>query len=170
MLLCVSVWTMTNENNNVAGAGYNITVAEEDQYLMVQVGSSGITFNVDVVPGAEVPLHRDLLFSMGGSTIAFPSNDPTGAVIAINSAYQNNFEVLNTTLPLVSVKLKNPNMTSHTKVFKWATTTGKPTPKHVHLIVSGEPLFLLKYSDTSSKGTTVSKYFVQYSNNTFDTL
>ena len=90
-----------------------------------------------------MPAYRDLLFSMGSMTIARPSNQPTGPVMVINSAYRNHFEILSTTLPRVSVKLNNPDMTSHTQVFMWFMLTGSAPPQDVPLIVSGEPSLLL---------------------------
>ena len=130
---------------------------------MVKTGSPDVTFNAHVVPGADTPVSRDLQFIMGPKVIAHPSNKP-GAVMEIDATYQNHFEILQTTLPRVSIKLNNPVMKIHTQVFKWASHANSSIYVEVPLIVSGEPLLTLltKHSKVRAKWTTVSIHFVQH--------
>ena len=128
---------MADRNVNVTAP--SITIADEDRHLLAEAGSPEITFNADIVPKADIDLQNDIQFIMGVENIARPSNNPTGPVMVVNTAYESHFEVLATTAPRVSVKLTKPNVTSHTQVFKWAMLSSSVEPKHVPLIVSGEP-------------------------------
>ena len=124
----------------VAGAGQRgtITIAEADQHLLVEDGSPNVTFNADVVAGTAVPVYNDLQFRMGGVPIARPSFNANGPVMVITEGAPDGFEVLDTTPPLVSVKLNNPVMKTHTQVYSWLMSTADT--KTVPLIVSGESL------------------------------
>ena len=126
----------------VAGAGQSITVATADQHLLVEAGSPNVTFNADVVAGTEVPVYSDLQFQTGGVSIARPSFQPDGPVLVVNTGYLDHFEVLETTLPRVSVKLNYPDMKSHTQVYSWSLSTGGTPPQDVTLLVSGEPFMI----------------------------
>ena len=124
----------------VAGAGQSINVSTADQHLLVEAGSPNVTFNADVLAGTEVPVYNDLQFQMGGVGIARPSFKPTGPVLVVNTAFQDHFEVLETTPPLASVKINNPDMKAHTQVYSWILLTG--STQDVTLIVSGEPFMI----------------------------
>ena len=134
----------STENINVAGAGQSITVAFADQHLLVEAGSPNITFNADVVAGTELPIYNDLQFhTAGGITIARPSAQPNGPVLVVNPDNQDHFEVLETTLPRVSVKLNYPDMKAHTQVYRWSLMTSSAPPQDVPLIMSCKLFFPL---------------------------
>ena len=125
----------------VAGAGQSIIVASADQHLLVEAGSPNVTFNADVEAGRELPIYNDLHFiTVGPVTIARPSFQRDGPVLVVNAASRDHFEVLETTLPRVSVELNNPDMKSHTQVYTWSLSTGGT--QDVTLIVSCKLFFL----------------------------
>ena len=144
------------EHINVAGAGQFITVAIEEQYLLVEAGSPNITFNADVEAGAEVPVYIALQFiTRSGKNIARPSGQADGPVLTVNQGFQDHFEAMETTLPRVSVKLNNPDMKAHTEVYRWSLLTGGT--QEVPLIVSCKLCFslILAHSKKSVKCTNL---------------
>ena len=101
-------------------------------------------FNATVNSEAITPLYDDLQFQTGdGKTVASPSGKEKGPVMVVNDVYKDQFEILDTNLPLVSIKLNNPDMKLHTKVFRWTTLRTVNDPHDVPLIVSGKSFLLL---------------------------
>ena len=89
-------------------------------------------------------------------SIARPSFQPDGLVLVVNPGYQDHFEVLETTPPLVSIKLNNPDMKAHTQVYRWYLSTG--STKDVPLIVSCKLFYFLILAHSRKKVLHVRPY------------
>ena len=148
--------TCQHEIINLAGAGQSvtITIAIEGQHLLVEARSPSITFSAEILPAADTPLYDDLVFQRGdGKIIARPSGEARGPAMIVNPTYLDQFEILDTKPPAVSIVLNKPDMKLHTQVYRWTTFITFGNPVDVPLIVSGE-LFIfycLRSPDTSVK-------------------